>query len=328
MNLQSLPSKPWFWPAAASLALWVLILYLSPEFRFGMVTANLATASFLALVGFGQMFPIASGEGGIDLSIPFVMNFCAFVTVKLIDANLLSVPLVLFLALSFGMLIGYINGVVVVNLRVPPIIGTLAMGFIVLTLVQIVASGGSTTIANRGVTEFVRGSFLGMPTPFFVVAIVGLGIHTVVERTVFGRSLMALGQSRRAAELAGVKVRSTILFAYLISGALAGLAGVLLAASVGSADLELGNPFLLTSVGAVVLGGNKIAGGMASVPGTMFGALLLTLLTLAVTVGGLPLEAKNIASGLAITIVLVAANAPVSKGPRGLRGLTRKKGTE
>ncbi len=91
---------------------------------------------------------------------------------------------------------------------------------------------------------------------------------------------------------------------------LAGLTGVLLAASVGSADLELGNPFLLTSVGAVVLGGNWIAGGTASVIGTVLGAVLLTLLVVAVTVAGLPIEAKHIASGLVITIVLVAANTP------------------
>ena len=90
----------------------------------------------------------------------------------------------------------------------------------------------------------------------------------------------------------------------------AGLTGVLLAASVGSADLELGNPFLLTSVGAVVLGGNRIAGGTASVIGTTFGAVLLTLLVVAVTVAGLPIEVKHIASGLVITIVLVAANTP------------------
>jgi ribose transport system permease protein len=104
--------------------------------------------------------------------------------------------------------------------------------------------------------------------------------------------------------------------AYVISGMLAGLTGVLLAASVGSADLELGNPFLLTSVGAVVLGGNRIAGGTASVLGTILGALLLTLLVVAVTVAGLPIEAKLIASGLVITVVLVVANAPAQSRRR------------
>ena len=93
-------------------------------------------------------------------------------------------------------------------------------------------------------------------------------------------------------------------------------AGVLLAASVGSADLELGNPYLLTSVGAVVLGGNRIAGGTATVVGTMLGAILLTLLVAAVTVAGLPLEFQNIVRGVVITLVLVLANAPPRRQPR------------
>ena len=300
----------WFWPALSCLALWVLVIVLSEEFRPGMITANLAAASFLALVGIGQMFPIASGKGGIDLSIPFVMNFCAFLAVKLISASPASVLLVIVAALAFGCLVGIINGLVVVRLRVPPIIGTLSLGFVILTFVQLLAAGGSTTIPNRSVTEFVRASFLGIPTAFFVVlAIAGLS-NLAIKRTELGRSLLAIGQSRRAARLAGINVSRTIIAAYVISGALAGLTGALLAASVGSADLELGNPFLLMSVGAVVLGGNRIAGGTASVVGTMIGALLLTLLVLAVTVAGLPIEAKNIASGLVITLVLVAANAP------------------
>lgn len=308
--LRRLRRQSWLWPAIASLTLLVFVFALSEELKFGIITANLAAASFLALVGIGQMFPIATGEGGIDLSIPFVMNFCAFLAVRLISGNPASILLVVLMAVAFGMLIGLVNGAVVVKFRVPPIIGTLAVGYVVLTLVQIIAAGGATTIANRGMTEFVRRSFFGVPTPAFVVLVVGIAVAVLVRRSSYGRSLLAVGQSRRAAHLAGIHINRTIMTAYVISGALAGLTGVLLAASVGSADLEIGNPFLLTSVGAVVLGGNRIAGGTASVLGTVFGALLLTLLVVAVTVAGLPIEAKNIASGLVITLVLVAANAP------------------
>lgn len=88
-----------------------------------------------------------------------------------------------------------------------------------------------------------------------------------------------------------------------------GFTGILLAASVGSADLELGNPYLLASVGAVVLGGNRIAGGMATIVGTVAGALVLTLLVAVVTVAGMPLEFQNIARGIVITLVLVLASA-------------------
>jgi ribose transport system permease protein len=309
-GLGNVRQQMWLWPASASLALLVLVFALSEELKFGIITANLTAASFLALVGIGQMFPIASGEGGIDLSIPIVMNFCAFLAVRLISDNPASMVLAIVGAIVFGMLVGLVNGTIVVRFRVPPIIGTLAVGLVVLTFVQLISADGVTTIANRRVTDFIRGSFLGIPTPSFVVLLIGVAVAIVIRRTPYGRALLAIGQSRRAARLAGIEVNGTLLSAYAISGLLAGLTGVLLAASVGSADLELGNPFLLSSVGAVVLGGNRIAGGTASVLGTVFGALLLSLLVVAVTVAGFPIEAKNIASGLIITVVLVAANAP------------------
>jgi ribose transport system permease protein len=292
------------------LALLATVFALSLEFRPAIITANLAAASFLALVGMGQMFPVASGDGGIDLSMPFVMNFCAFLAVKMIGPDASSILLTLMAAVAFGIAVGLINGAVVVWFRIPPIIGTLAVGFVVLTLVQLISAEGSTTIANRAVTNFVRSAFLGIPIPFYGVVAVGAALGFVLNRTAYGRALLAIGQSRRAARLAGVRVNRTIVIAYLISGCLAGCAGSLLAASVGSADLELGNPFLLTSVGAVVLGGNRIAGGSASILGTVFGAILLTLLVLAVTVAGFPIEVKNIAIGLVITLVLVVAAAP------------------
>jgi ribose transport system permease protein len=302
------------------------VFALSEELKFEIITANLAAASFLALVGIGQMFPIASGEGGIDLSIPYVMNFCAFLAVKIISADPASLALVFLAAIAFGTVVGVINGLVVVQFRVPPIIGTLAVGFVVLTLVQIVSLGGSTTISNRAVTNFVRSSLLAIPMPAYVVLLIGGAVWLLVNRTPYGRELLALGQNRRAAYLSGIAVHRTIVIAYVISGMIAGLTGVLLAASVGSADLELGNPFLLTSVGAVVLGGNWIAGGTASVIGTVLGAVLLTLLVVAVTVAGLPIEVKHIASGLVITMVLVAANTPTRTGRRehSLKDFTTK----
>ena len=318
-----LQRQAWLWPAAASALLVLFIVMLSDEFRSGILTANLAAASFLALVGIGQMFPVASGEGGIDLSIPFVMNFCAFLAVKLISTDPASVLVVLLASVAFGVVVGTVNGLIVVRLRIPPIIGTLAVGFVVLTLVQIISVGGDTTFGNRAVINLIRSNLLGIPIPFFFVLVVGGLAALLVRRTAYGQDLLAVGQSRRAAFLSGIGVRSTVLLAFVISGALAGLTGALLAASVGSADMELGNPFLLTSVGAVVLGGNRIAGGMMSIVGTVFGAILLTLLVAAVTVAGLPIEAKNIASGLVITLVLVMANAPESHARTPLRFLRR-----
>jgi ribose transport system permease protein len=308
--LAALRRQAWIWPAAASALLIVLVVALSPEFRYSIITANLTAASFLALVGIGQMFPVASGEGGIDLSIPFVMNFCAFLAVRLITGEPASIALALLLGLAFGIAVGLVNGLVVVRVGVPPIIGTLAVGFIVLTLVQLISASGETTFADRTLTNVMRSRLFGLPIPFYVLLAVAAAAAVVIRRTAYGRTLLAVGQSRKAAKLSGIDVDRTVLAAFVISGGLAGLAGPLLAASVGSADLELGNPYLLASVGAVVLGGNRIAGGTATVAGTVLGAILLTLLVAAVTMAGLAIEFQNVARGVAITLVLVLANAP------------------
>jgi ribose transport system permease protein len=317
--LAGLRQHAWVWPAAASALLIGLILALSPELRYSIVTANLTAASFLALVGIGQMFPVASGEGGIDLSIPFVMNFCAFLAVRLITHEPTSIALVLLLSLAFGIMVGVVNGLVVVRVRIPPIIGTLAVGFIVLTLVQLISASGATTFADRTLTNAMRSQPLGLPAAFYVLLAVAAGAMVVIRCAAYGRTLRAVGQSRKAAHLSGIDVDRTVLVAFVISGGLAGLTGPLLAASVGSADLELGNPYLLASVGAVVLGGNRIAGGTATVVGTVLGAILLTLLVTAVTMMGLPIEFQNITRGVVITFVLVVANAPETPARAGRR---------
>ncbi len=309
--LQNLRQQPWRWPALTSLFLLTLVFVLIGEFKLSIITANLAAASFLAMAGLAQMFPVASGEGGIDLSIPFVMNFCAFLTVKMVTGDSASLILLLVIVITFGILVGVVNGIVIVRFQIPPIIGTLAVGFIVLTLVQIISAEGTTRVANRDLVDVMRSSLLGIPTPFYGVLILAVSAAVTFKRTKFGRYLLAVGQSRRAAKLAGVKVERTIVWAYVISAVLAGFSGVALVISVGSADLQLGNPFLLTSVGAVVLGGNRISGGSASVTGTVVGAILLTLLVLTVTVLGLPIEMKHIVTGLVITVVLIATNAPI-----------------
>ena len=225
----------------------------------------------------------------------------------------------------------FVGGMAGLERTVVPLLGTETFGLVLNTLVvSFIVSFGvvkacmnlvSGVLADRYGRKrlLVLGWLVGLPVPFLLVLVIGALATLLVRRTRYGQELLAVGQSRRAAYLAGIDVRSTILFAYVISGALAALTGALLAASVGSADMELGNPFLLTSVGAVVLGGNRIAGGTATVVGTVLGAILLTLLVTAVTVVGLPIEAKNIARGLVITLVLVMANAPVGQRGGALR---------
>ena len=310
---------PWFPAALACCILWIVVFWLAPVVRYDIVTANVAIASYLALVGIGQMFPIASGGGGIDLSIPFVINFASFNAVGQVGSSPGSLMTAFAIALGFGALVGMVNGFVVVALRIPPIIGTLAVGFIVLTVVQLQSGASdSSSFADPVLVDFTRGTSLGVPNIFYVVVACALAAGFLLHRTRYGRHLLAVGQSPRASSLAGIHVRRTVFFAYVTSGVFAAFAGTLLTGSVGSADLELGNPYLLASVGAVVLGGNLVSGGMATVAGTVLGALLLTLLVSAVTLTGIDLGFQNVARGAVITLVLLAARPNGADGSFGL----------
>ena len=268
---------------SGELLLLVFVFALSPEFRYSIVTANLDRG-------------VVSGAGRDRSDVPGRLGRGRHRPLDPVRDELLRLPggpadpgdppsilLVLLLGIAFGIAVGLVNGVVVVRVRVPPIIGTLAVGFIVLTLVQLISASGDTTFADRTLTNLMRSRLLGLPIPFFVLlAVAALAIDRDPAHRLRADPARGRAEPQGGPPL-GHRRRSHRLVVYVISGALAGLTGPLLAASVGSADLELGNPYLLASVGAVVLGGNRIAGGTATVVGTVCGAILLTLLVAAVT---------------------------------------------
>jgi ribose transport system permease protein len=175
-----------------------------------------------------------------------------------------------------------------------------------------------TLIANRqvktgGTAEtlvfLAAGRVGGMP----VVALIALGLALVATlvlgRLAYGRQLSATGQNQVAARLAGVPVGATIAVAFAASGLLAAIAGMLLSAYAGGAFLEMGSPYLLQTVGAVVLGGTLISGGAASAAGTLFGSVLLVLVIVTMQIGGLPPGAQDIVQGIVIILVLAIAGS-------------------
>src|SRR5262249_44799779 len=129
----------------------------------------------------------------------------------------------------------------------------------------------------------------------------------LLERTVYGRALAAAGQNSAAAYLAGIPVQQTRTIAYLLSGALAALGGMLLSGRVGGAFLELGSPFLLQSVGAVVVGGSSVFGGRASAFGTLLGAIFLVMVVTTMQVLQLNGGLQQVAQGVLIIVVLAVA---------------------
>ncbi|WP_108663309.1 ABC transporter permease [Acuticoccus kandeliae] len=297
----------WIWAALGVVILWVALSIATERFSLHSVSGVARSASFLALVALGQMFVVATGRGNIDLSVAGVVTLSAFITVTIADGTNLHLPLALGAALLTGALVGLVNALLVVRFRIAAMIATLAMGYVLAT---------ATLMVNRQVRGFETAPMLewlasGRIGDVPVVALLAIVAATlaayVLNRTSYGQALSATGQNIRAAELAGVRTGRIVTTSFVISGICAALAGALLSANVGGAFLDMGTPYLLQSVGAVVLGGSLIFGGFSTALGTLFGSLLLILIVTTMQIWGLPAGAQDVVQGVVIVAVLAFA---------------------
>jgi ribose transport system permease protein len=207
----------------------------------------------------------------------------------------------------FGSAVGIFNALTVNHLRIPPIITTLAVGYILTTGTLIFNRGFRTYAVSPFLVSLVSTRMVDIPVLLLIALFLSFLAGLLLHRTVYGRGLAAMGQNSGGAYLAGVEVKTTRLVAYMISGALAALGGVLLSARVGGAFLEMGNPFLLQSVGAVVVGGSSILGGKATALGTFLGSIFLVMVVTTMQVLRLAGGLQQVAQGILIILVLAVA---------------------
>ncbi|MEI9412620.1 ABC transporter permease [Mesorhizobium salmacidum] len=301
----------WVWSAIGVLLLWLVLSVVTNRFSLSSLSGIMLSASFLTVVGIGQMFVVTTGRGNIDLSVASVITLSAFVallTIKGQDANL---AIGVGAAILLGLAIGGLNSLLVVGLNIPAIIATLATGYVLATATLL----SNRTIAGFAVSPLLKtlatGRIAGVPI-MAAIAIVGVAATSFVLRyTVFGQLLSAVGQNRTAARLAAIRNNRVIASAFIISSVLASLNGLLLGAYIGGAFLEMGQPYLLQSIAAVVLGGTLIFGGSASAVGTLFASILLILIVTTMQIVGLPPGAQDIVQGIVVIFVLALAGRQV-----------------
>ncbi len=303
----------WSFAAAGVAMLWLLLSVITSHFNLNSLSGVASSASFLAIVAIGQMFVVGSGSGNIDLSLPGIMTVSAFVSLILSQGTNAGLLLALPAVLAIGLATGAANAFLVVKLRIPAIIATLAVGYVL---------DSATLIANRELEVFTVSSMLrsissarvaGVPAILLLAVALIVVAGAIVRGTSYGRTLMAVGQNATAAHLAGVRVGRTVTVAFLISSVLGALGGTLLSAHAGGAFLQMGEPYLLQSVGAVVVGGTLITGGSVTVFGTFFGSILLILLVTTMQVSGWSPGMQQVVQGAMIIAILAAAGSGMGK---------------
>ena len=312
--LKTLPAKPWIWSFAGAAIVFIASLVFTRGLGAGgIVVAGLSLASFAVVVGMGQMFVISLGPGNVDLSLPANIGLASAVAMKVMNGSDSMILVGLAAALASGVLIGLANYGLIRTLRIPPIIATLSTSFIVQSI-DISYGRGLQVKPPPGFADFTDWRLLGIPVFVLLILFASVLAAVALERTVYGRSVLAIGQNMRAAWLAGIKVERIRVLTYMLCGALGGLSGALLAAYFRGSSTDIGNEYLLASIAVVVIGGTSVAGGRANIPGLWGAALFLVLLQVMLNTFGADASVRLLTTGLVIIAVITAAGG--AKSPR------------
>jgi ribose transport system permease protein len=308
----------WIWAALSVVVLWVVLSTVSGRWSVSSLSGIVLSASFLTCVALGQMLVVTTGRGNIDLSVAGVLTQSAFLALVVIKGQNDLIWLGVLTAVGFGVAVGLVNAALVIWLRIPAIIATLATGYI---LASAALMTNALYFGPRMVAPALRwlasGRIGEVPVFALVTGALVLVVAVVLRHTVFGRRLSAVGQNRAAARLAGVRVNRVLAAAFIASSVLSALTGLLLGAYVGGAFLEIGQPYLLQSVAAVVLGGTLIAGGHGTALGTWFAAILLILMVTIMQILSLPRGTQDLVQGVVVILVLaLAVRGPERRGAR------------
>ncbi len=280
----------------------VVFSILSSTFLTGAnISDLLVSAAILVLLAIGQQFVVA--VAGIDLSLGATLPLGACVIGLTVATHGWSLGPGMAAAVVVCTAVGIVNGTIIAKVDVSDFIVTLGTFGVVNGLALISVDGTSVAVNSTFLQDLALNSFLGIRWFVWIGLVVAVVAHLAIFRTRFGLGLLATGGDRAAARSMGIRVDRRRIAAYAISGALAGLAAILLVARTGSADPALQTNLLLSSIAAVVLGGSSLFGGKASIVGTIAGALLLTALINGFTL----LEISEYYQPIAVGLVVISA---------------------
>jgi ribose/xylose/arabinose/galactoside ABC-type transport system permease subunit len=238
------------------------------------ITSVLRYQSMFGLVALGMCFVIMTG--GIDLSVGGTAAFGSVVAALASPYGMLAGALA---GVAAGLVIGVLNGLVIVKLRILPFIATLAMMLAAYGSALVLAQDQSVSVSyDSGFTDLGQGDFYNFPIPALIAAVAYVIGSVVLNLTSAGRTVLAIGGNEDASRLMGLPVDRVKFFTYVVSGGLAGLAGVILAAQFGAGQPTEGVGWELVAIASVVVGGTLLTGGLGSVGATLAGVMLLGLI--------------------------------------------------
>jgi ribose transport system permease protein len=260
----------------------------------------------IAILAAGMTVVILTG--GIDLSVGSLIALAAVVATRVVrdaagadQASALGMTLACLAGIAACTLVGAFSGVLVTAFAIPPFIATLGMMLVASGLAFIAAEGQSIYQVPEGFVWLGRAAAVpGLPNAVVLMLLLYAAVHVLMSRTALGRYVYAVGGNAEAAWLAGVPVRRVLLFAYAVSGALAGLGGIVMASQLKSGAPTYGTMYELYAIAAVVVGGTSLAGGEGRVLGTLVGALIIAVIQNGMNLTGVESYTQKVVLGVVI----------------------------
>lgn len=280
-------------------------VYMPGFARLSHIRTVFLESALIGIVALGQTLVVITG--GIDLSVAWMMTIGAYMVSNLVNssnANLVwGIPLML--VVTFGL--GAINGFCISCLRVPAIVMTLGMNIILQGALVALTQGSPGQSAPPLLLTLGQKNLLGIPYLVIIWIIMTVVVMLALFKMKYGRKLFAIGNNATVAKYSGIRVDSTIILSYAISGMTAGIAGTLLAGKVGSCYLAMGDTYQFQSIAAVAIGGTSMLGGKGNYLGTVAGSLTITILLGILVALNLPFGVQTMAYGLIVLISVIVS---------------------
>ncbi|MDK4728714.1 ABC transporter permease [Rhizobium phaseoli] len=293
-------------------AIVVIFGLLAPDFLSQRNLLNiLQQSSINACLALGMTLVIISG--GIDLSVGPTAAISAVICATLLVAGV-PVPLAILAGLGIGVLCGLVNGVLVAYAGLQPFIVTLGTLSTYRAIALIYTGGNPVLGVPQSFRTLFNGTVAGIPNSVVMVAVVALLAWVLLKKTPLGEYLLAVGGNEEAAYVAGVPIAVTKITAYVISGALAALASMILIGRLGAAEPILGNLWELDAIAAAAIGGASLMGGKGSVIGTLLGAIILGAMRNGLTLMNVQAFYQLLATGLIILVAMMIDRVTRGRG--------------
>lgn len=297
-------------PFAALLIILIVVALTTPNFIAIDNFQNIAMqAAVLSIVAIGSTVVILTG--GIDLSPGSMIALITMVLASLIKLDGFSLVVAIPAALLCGALLGAVNGFFVAYLKIPSFIVTLAALSVFKGIALTIGGGTPIVSLSPNLEAIFYGQILGIPLPFIYVVVLYAAAVLVLNHTVFGREIYAIGGNEVAARLSGIRIRRVRLLAFIIAGGCAAIGAVLLSARLNSGSPNYGTLIELQAIAAVVVGGASLSGGRGHVFNTLIGVLIITVVQNGLNLNAVSPAVQSIAIGL---IILLAVAIDIWRG--------------